>query len=138
MTGPVVVDTSAAVAILLDEPGSDQLIELLDSAAPRLMSVASRVELGIVLEARLGPAGADVVARFLRDAEVELVALDVELGERAMAAWRRYGKGRHPAALNFGDCLVYALVEHTGLPLLCTGHDFRATDLEVLSGSGPA
>lgn len=132
VTREVVVDTSAAVAVILGEPGSDDLVAYLESAAARLMSAASRVELGIVIEARLGPAGMDTISRFLRDAEIEVVPVDVDAADRALGAWRRYGKGRHHAALNFGDCFTYALAEQTGLPLLCTGDDFAATDLEVL------
>ena len=136
MTGPppgnLVVDTSAAVAVILGEPGSDELTGHLEDALARLMPAAIRVELGIVIEARLGPAGQDVVDRFLRDAEIDIVPVDAEMAARAMSGWRRYGKGRHPAGLNFGDCFSYALAEHTGHPVLCTGDDFAATDLTVV------
>lgn len=128
----LVVDTSAAVAVILGEPSSNEIVDRLESAPARLMSPASRVELGIVIEARLGAAGADAVSQFLRDAEIEITAVDAETADRALSAWRRYGKGRHPAALNFGDCFSYALAERTGLPLLCTGDDFAATDLDVI------
>lgn len=128
----VVVDTSAAVAILLDEPGRAELVGCLEGAASRLMSMASRVELGIVIEARLGPAGADVAGRFVRDGDIDCLDVDGDVAERALSAWRRYGKGRHRAALNFGDCFVYALAERTGLPIACTGDDFAATDLDVI------
>lgn len=131
-TWAVVVDTSAAVAVILSEPGSDDLVTCLEDAPARLMSAASRVELGIVIEARLGPSGMDVISRFLRDADIEIVAVDADTADRALSAWRRYGKGRHRAALNFGDCFAYALAERTGLPLLCTGDDFATTDLEVI------
>ncbi|MCA1670925.1 MAG: type II toxin-antitoxin system VapC family toxin, partial [Actinobacteria bacterium] len=126
------VDTSAAVAVILGEPGSDDLIDCLENSAARLMSAANRVELGIVIEARLGPDGTDAVTRFLRDADIEIVPVDIDAADRAVSVWRRYGKGRHPAALNFGDCFCYALAERTGLSLLCTGDDFAATDLEVI------
>ncbi len=96
------------------------------------MSAASRVELGIVIEARLGSAGVDAISRFLRDADIVVVDVDIDAADRALSAWRRYGKGRHRAALNFGDCFAYALAERTGLPLMCTGDDFAATDLEVI------
>lgn len=131
-TGRVVVDTSAATAIILSESGDAELISYLERATGRLMSASSRVEMGIVIEARLGPAGADTVSRFLRDAAIEVTAVDADTADRAVSAWRRYGKGRHPAALNFGDCFVYALAERTGLPVVCTGDDFAATDLDVL------
>jgi ribonuclease VapC len=81
------------------------------------------------LEARLAPAGQDVVERFLRDARIEVVAVEENLANRAMSGWRRYGKGRHPAGLNFGDCFTYALADPTGHAVLCTREDFVATDL---------
>jgi ribonuclease VapC len=135
MTTPVpslVVDTSAAVAVLQAEPGSEMLIRHLEEAEVKLMPAAIRVELGMVIESRFWPAGQDLVERFLRDAEVSIEPVDADLAERAVSAWRRYGKGRHAAALNFGDCFSYALAERTGHPLLCTGNDFAATDLPVL------
>ena len=128
----LVVDTSACVAVILGEPGSGDLAACLEQALVRLMPAAIRVELGIVIEARLWPAGQDVVDRFLRDAKIDIVAVDEDLAARAMSGWRRYGKGRHRAALNFGDCLTYALAERTGHPVLCTGDDFAATGISVL------
>jgi ribonuclease VapC len=130
--GSFVVDTSAAVAIILGEPGSEELALHLENAVARLMPAAIRVELGIVIEARLWPAGQDVVDRLLRDAKIDVVPVDADLAARAMSGWRRYGKGRHPAGLNFGDCFTYALAELTGHPVLCTGDDFAATDLTVV------
>ena len=130
--GTLVVDTSAAVAVILGEPGSEELAAYLEDARTRLMPTAIRVELGIVIEARLWPAGQDIVDRFLRDARIEIVPADADLAARAMSGWRRYGKGRHPAGLNFGDCFTYALAERTGYPVLCTGDDFAATDVVVV------
>jgi ribonuclease VapC len=136
LTKPVrrslVVDTAAAVAVILGEPGSEELAVHLEDALARLMSAAIRVELGIVIEARLWPAGQDIVDRFLRDAKVDIVPVDADLADRAMSGWRRYGKGRHPAGLNYGDCFTYALAERTGHPVLCTGDDFAATDISVV------
>jgi ribonuclease VapC len=128
----LVVDTSAAVAVILGEPGGGQLAAHLEDAVVRLMPAAIRVELGIVIEARLWPVGQDVVDRFLRDARIDIVPVDAELAARAMSGWRRYGKGRHRAGLNFGDCFTYALAEQTGHPVLCTGDDFAATDITVV------
>lgn len=130
--GSLVVDTSAAVAVILGEPGGKELAAHLEDATARLMSAAIRVELGIVIEARLWPAGQDVVDRFLRDAKIDIVPVDADLAARSMSGWRRYGKGRHPAGLNFGNCFTYALAERTGHPVLCTGDDFAATDLTVV------
>ena len=118
--------------MILGEPGSEDLAAYLEHALVRLMPAAIRVELGIVIEARLWPAGQDVVDRFLRDARIDIVAVDEELAARAMSGWRRYGRGRHPAALNFGDCVTYALAERTGYPVLCTGDDFATTGISVL------
>jgi ribonuclease VapC len=128
----LVVDTSAAVTIILGGPGSDELAVHLETALARLMPAAVRVEPGIVIEARLWPAGQDVADRFLRDAKIDIVPVDADLAARAMSGWRRYGKGRHPAGLNFGDCFTYALAERTGHPVLCTGDDFAATDIAVV------
>jgi ribonuclease VapC len=128
----LVVDTSAAVAVILGEPGSEELAARLEDAYARLMPAAIRVELGIVIEARLWPAGQDVVERFLRDAKIDVVPVDSDLAARAMSGWRRYGKGRHRAGLNFGDCFTYALAEQTGHPVLCTGDDFAATNVAVV------
>jgi ribonuclease VapC len=131
----LVVNTSAAVAVILGEPGSDELAARLEDALARVMPAAIRVELGIVIEARLWPAGQDVVDRFLRDAKIDVVPVDADLAARAMSGWRRYGKGRHRAGLNFGDCFSYALAERTGYPLLCMGDDFAATDITVVRPS---
>jgi len=128
----LVVDTSAAVAIVLGEPGTEELAVHLENALARLMPAAIRVELGIVLEARLWPAGQDIVERLIRDAKIDIVPVDADLAARAMSGWRRYGQGHHPAGLNFGDCFTYALAERTGYPVLCTGNDFAATDIAVL------
>jgi ribonuclease VapC len=130
-----IVDTSAVIAVIFGETGSDELAAQLEDALARLMPAAIRVELGIVVEARLGPAGQDIVDRFLRDAQIEIVPVDGDLAGRAMSGWRRYGKGRHPAGLNFGDCFTYALADRTGYPVLCTGNDFAATDLTVVCPS---
>jgi ribonuclease VapC len=120
------------VAVILGEPGCDELAAYLEDAVARVMPAAIRVELGIVIEARLWPAGQDVVDRFLRDARIDIVPVDADLAARAMSGWRRYGKGRHPAGLNFGDCFTYALAEQTGHPIVCIGDDFAATDIAVV------
>lgn len=131
MTG-VVVDTSAVVALLTGEAGADALAQALESAEPRVMAAPTLVELGIVLEARFGTAGGALVERFLRDASVQVAEFDRDHADRAMDGWRRFGKGRHPAALNLGDCFSYALAAATGYPIVCVGEDFAATDVDVL------
>jgi len=128
----LVVDTSAAVAIVTSEPGAEHLARVLEEADRRMMSAATLVALGIVLEARLGPAGRGIADRFVRDAGLEVMAVDAEAAELAIDGWRRFGRGRHRAALNYGDCFTYGLAIATGSPVLCTGEDFAATDIEVL------
>lgn len=131
----LVADTSAGVAVILAEPGSEELATHLEDSPARLMPTAVRVELGIVIEARLWPSGQDIVDRFLRDARIDLVPVDADLAGRAISGRRRHGEGRRPAGLNFGDCFTYALAERTGHPVLCTGGDFAATDTAVLRSS---
>lgn len=133
----LVVDTSAAVAILEREPGAEDLARALDRAERRTMSAATLVELGIVLEARHGPAGRGIAERFIRDAAIDVVALDHDGAELAIDGWRRFGRGRHRAALNLGDCFTYSLAISTTSPVLCTGEDFAATDLDVVRPSRP-
>lgn len=132
-TVSMVVDTSAVVALLTQEPGYDEIEAQLSQADIKVMSAATVVELGIVLESRLGSEAATTVNRFLRDAEVTVEPLEVDHAERALEGWRRYGKGRgHPAQLNLGDSYTYGLAATMGYPILCTGDDFAATDMEVL------
>lgn len=133
-----VVDTSAAMAILLGEAGGPALAAVLDRSRLAFMSAATAVELGIVLEARIGPAAPEKIGRFIRDAQIEVVPVDPVHVSRAVEGWRRFGKGRHRAALNFGDCFTYALASVTGRPVLCTGDDFGHTDLEVVNPDDPS
>ena len=118
------------VAILTNEPGRSWLAAQLADAGERLMSAPTALELGIVLEARSSAAG--ILRRTLRDASITVTPFDDGMAQRALDAWRRFGKGRHPAGLNFGDCCSYALAEATGCPILCAGNDFSQTDLAVL------
>ena len=127
----LVVDTSAAIAILTGEPLGGAVADALDAERP-LISAATLVELGIVLEARLGPVGTAVVERFLRAGGLEVSAVDREVADGAIDGWRRYGKGRHPAGLNYGDCFVYALASIEGAPVMSTDDGFTHTDLATL------
>lgn len=125
----MVIDTSALLAMLLNEPERRAFIEAIEAAEVRLMSVASFVEASIVIEARHGAEGARDLDHFISMAGIALVSIDAEHGHMARDCWRRFGKGRHRAALNFGDCFSYALAQSTGEPLLFKGHDFRLTDV---------
>ena len=125
-----VVDTSAIVAVLLGEPGSEDIERKL-MGAPCVMSAATRVELGIVVEAKTGAAGVLLLEELLARIEVQIEPVDADLAEEALACWRRFGKGRHPAALNYGDVSSYALARRLGQPLLFAGDDFSQTDALV-------
>ncbi len=137
MTG-LVVDTSAVLAILQREAPTEALIAALDGADDRLMSAPTLVELGIVVAARYGPADSGIAERFIREGDVEVVPFDREQAEHGLAGWRRFGRGRHAAGLNLGDCLTYGLAVASELPILCVGDDFARTDVEVVSLDAPA
>ena len=125
----MVIDTSAVVAILLREPDADVFENALADEPTRLMSAVTRVELSLVIEGRKREAGrADVEALF-RAVPIEVAAVTPEQAEIAIEAFRRYGKGRHRARLNIGDCFAYALAKATDLPLLFKGGDFAHTDV---------
>ena len=125
----MVIDTSAAVAILLDEPERRGFNEKIEADPRRLMSAVSFVETALVIETRLGEAGGRELDLLLYRADVEVVPVDPDQAEVARRAFRRYGKGRHPAGLNFGDCFAYALVKTSGEALLFKGDDFGLTDV---------
>lgn len=131
-SGALVVDTSAVVAILTDEVDSDWLIDVLSGARHRFMASATYLELGIAIEARIGPIATGAAARFVRDSDIELVSVDPVIAERALEGWRLFGKGRHPAGLDYGDCFTYGVAAELGVPVLCVGDDFARTDVEML------
>ncbi|MHB8876125.1 MAG: type II toxin-antitoxin system VapC family toxin [Myxococcaceae bacterium] len=125
----MVLDTSAALAILLGEPEREAFAQAIADAPVRLMSAISGLEAALVIETRKGPAGGRELDLLLHAAKVELVAFSSEQFALARAGWRKFGKGRHRAGLNFGDCCAYALALQSGEPLLYKGNDFSHTDL---------
>ena len=125
----MVLDTSVVLALLFNEPEADDIEVAIEADPVRLMSAASYVESAVVVEARLGEAGSREFDLLLHKARVELVAVTAEQAEVAREAWRRFGRGRHEAALNFGDCFAYALSAASGEPLLFKGEDFARTDV---------
>lgn len=127
----MVIDTSVFVAIVLGEPEAALFDERLRSASTRRVSVATWVELAAVLSARLGIDARPVVDRLEADYAIALIAVDVEQMRIACDAMVRFGKGRHPARLNYGDCFAYALSRSSGQPLLFKGEDFGRTDVTV-------
>jgi ribonuclease VapC len=125
----MVIDTSAIVAIALNEPEAAEFEERIADDPVRLISTATALEATIVLETRLGDAGGREFDLWLHKIGAEVVPVDAEQMDAARRAWRRYGKGRHPAALNFGDYFSYALALTRGEPLLFKGEDFARTGI---------
>lgn len=125
----MVIDTSAIVAIALNEPDAADLEERIADDPVRLISAATVLEATIVLETRLGDAGGREFDLWLLKIGAEIVPVDAEQIDAARRAWRRYGRGRHAAALNFGDCFPYALALSRGEALLFKGEDFARTDI---------
>ena len=127
----MVIDTSALAAIFFAEPERQQFLVAITTAGSRLVSAATLIEAGIVIEARHGEAAGREFDLFVVRASLEIVPVDAEQADLARSGWRKYGKGRHAAGLNFGDCFSYALAKSTGEPLLAKGAEFTFTDIEV-------
>lgn len=124
----MVVDTSALIAILLQEEDAQTYADAIAAAATAALSAASYVELAIVSLSR-GVRGRAELEATLADAAIDIVPVTLDQARLAPGAYERYGKGRHAAALNFGDCFAYALAKSRGEPLLFKGTDFRLTDV---------
>lgn len=129
----MVIDTSVVLAILQREPERHSFIEAIESADSTRISVGSFVETSIVIESRYGTEGLRDLDRFISRANIELIPIDKEQGHLARSAFSRFGKGRHRAGLNFGDCFSYAAAISLGEPLLCKGDDFIHTDVPILT-----
>lgn len=125
----MVIDTSAVLAILQDEPERPHFTAAIADAAQRSMSAATLLEVAIVAEARFGIEGGRHLDQLLERAAVEIVAVDEEQVRIAREAYRRFGKGQHPAGLNYGDCFSYALAHIRQQRLLFKGDDFAQTDV---------
>lgn len=127
----MIIDTSAFVAVLLGEPERDRFIELLADAEDPLISAATLVETSIVMLAKTGPDGVSDFDELLAAAAVRCIAVDAAQADLAREAFARFGKGRAPAGLNYGDCFAYALARATERPLLFKGDDFAHTDIAI-------
>jgi ribonuclease VapC len=125
----MVIDTSAVVAILLNEPGSERFVRALNEASNLQMSVASVLEISLVIDSRLGPSAASTLDEWLAASPIDIVPMTRRHLETAREGFRRFGKGRHPASLNFGDCFSYGLAKASGDTLLFQGKDFSQTDI---------
>jgi ribonuclease VapC len=127
----MVLDSSAIVAILFDEPERRAFTRAIERDSRRLISACNLLECALLTEARRGEAAGRELDLLLHRAGVQTVPVDADQVELARSAWRSFGKGRHPAALNFGDCFAYSLSASTGEPLLFKGEDFARTDVAV-------
>jgi ribonuclease VapC len=132
----MVLDTSAVLAILQNEPERRKFNEAIEAAETRSLSTASFVECSMIVESRYGADGVRDFDLFVAKAQVTLVPVDEEQANLARRAFRKFGKGRHPAGLSFGDCFSYALSCSLDLPLLFKGNDFSQTDVECHPASG--
>ena len=125
----MIVDSSAIMAVILQEAGEDAILSAMLTAAPCRISAGTWLETYIVVEQKTPPS---VLARFetlLAKLALEIVPVSVEQAQTARVAYRRFGRGNHPARLNYGDCFAYALAKVTGEPLLFKGNDFAQTDI---------
>ncbi len=127
----MILDSSAIVAIFFREPGYEALLQKLASADEVGIGAPTVVETGILLSARLGEDMRGPLMRFLEEADVTIIPFSATHAHLAIGAWIEYGKGRHPARLNFGDCMAYAVARERDMPLLCVGNDFPQTDILI-------
>ena len=126
----MILDTSALLAVLFDEPDADYFERAIASATTCRMSVANYLEAVMVAESRMGDEGGRQLDDLVETAGIEFVPVTAEQVQVARLGWRQYGKGNHPAALNFGDCFAYALAKVSSDALLYKGDDFTLTDVE--------
>ena len=131
----MVIDSSAILAIFQNEPERHAFNVAIAAADQRSLSAASLVELSIVIGARYGPEAQTDLDAFLNTAQIEIISVDRGQAELARSAFAQFGKGRHRAALNFGDCFSYALAKWLNQPLLFKGDDFCHTDLLLAAPS---
>ena len=126
----MIVDASTLLAVVFQEPGHEEILRRIEASGAVAAGAPTLAGTGIVLTARLGPAAAGLVERMLDEFGIQEIPFGEVHWREAVDAYRRFGKGRHPAALNFGDCMTYAVASLAGEPLLFTGADFALTDLE--------
>lgn len=125
----MILDSSAVIALLREEPGHERLYSKLEAADTLAVGAPTLCETGMVATGRFGEGGTALVRLFVGDWGVEVIPFDNRHCRVAIDAFARYGKGRHAAALNFGDCMTYASARLAEMPLLFTGVDFAKTDL---------
>lgn len=128
----MVIDTSAIIAILTGEIEAEAFAKAIAKDSRRLISTFTVLETGIVIEAKKGEPGAIEFDLFLHRSHIDIIAMNADQVELARSAWRTYGKGRHSAGLNIGDCCSYALAKYFNEPLLFKGSDFSQTDIKTV------
>jgi ribonuclease VapC len=126
----MIIDTSAIAAVVFKERGHEKLINQLADAGQMGIGAATLVETGIMLSARLGVDARPMLARLIQEFEITIVPFGDDHWREAVSAYVRYGRGRHKAKLNFGDCMSYATAKLAGQPLLFVGNDFSKTDIQ--------
>lgn len=129
----MILDSSAAVSVILREQGHKRLVSAMRAASRLYIGAPTQFETDVVVISRFDSRGRDLVTRFLEENEVLVVPFDDRHWDLAAEAFIRYGKGRHPARLNYGDCMTYATARLAEDPLLCVGNDFARTDLPLVS-----
>ncbi len=125
----MILDSSALIAVVREEQGYERLVDAIEGALEVGIGTPTLTESSIVLMRRFGPAGRSILSRFLEENDVITVSFDDDHWSAAAEAFLRYGKGRHPARLNYGDCMTYATALIAAAPLLYVGDDFAKTDL---------
>ena len=133
----MIIDTSAILAVLKDEPDRRLFTEAIEAAASPRISAATFLEASMVVQSRFGAEGIQRLDMLLETARVEVMAVNPAQARIGRQAFVDFGKGRHPAGLNYGDCFTYALARQLGEPLLCKGNDFAQTDLELVLAPEP-
>ena len=126
----MIVDSSAVLAVVFQEPGFEEILEQMENTMVLAAGAPTLAETGIALGARLGPGATGLLERMLDELGIQEIPFGELHWREAVDAYRRFGKGQHPAGLNFGDCMTYAVASLAGEPLLFVGDDFGHTDLE--------
>jgi ribonuclease VapC len=129
----MIIDTSALVSILDQEAEAERLVRAIAAASERMLSAANLVETGIVMQVRRGDEAARDLDLLLAKLKIDIIPVSGKQANLARKAFQHYGRGRHPAKLNFGDCFAYALAKDSSVPLLFKGSDFSQTDIMIAS-----
>jgi ribonuclease VapC len=127
----LILDSSAIIAVIRREPGHESIVAAMEAASMLAIGAPTLFETGLVMVRAWDVRGRSLVARFLEEKDISVLPFDERHWSVAAEAFIRYGKGRHPARLNYGDCMTYATAKVAGLPLLFVGEDFARTDVAV-------